>query len=882
MVRADPAQVRALLVACRSADHRQRAVAVHAEPIWNGPDALQAGGIQARVRACRSPLAVREALIEDGASGEWLVILTPCSGSELGLDVLARLVKGDVLLLDPYSSVLALFGATVLDPQLVEERWLIDELIAIAPGEGWPDHRPAGGVLDIDLAWRTWQEARLGLPLPPRDVSDVLALRARPDVGVALAALPPEQRSRVAARWGGGGASPVEVIVELLAAGRGWDVAAVGLVAEVLWATTDDAVLAQTQSVARARLEPLLGRDRLDTRSATVWGEVSTALLQADPNAPAFLDLAEGFLAEAGVIELVVLSDILPRGFDERLALLGRAIARNDLPAAVEALHAVRRHHHGERRAHRLEMAEAAVRLLRRRGLPRPAMPSTFAGAVADYAADGAWVDEALGLLTEGDHVPDVAGAYSALGRDVALEQAERAVRFASVLADWSESEPLPDPRLVPVERVLDDVVAPVAVAAPVLVVVCDGMGLPVAHRLMRDLVEEGWAPAVPADREAWPLGVAILPTVTEASRASLLSGRRVFGGQAEEREGFSTHPGLRAASSSTRPPVLFHKAGLVGPSGMALPDEVRRLVADPDQRVIGVVVNSVDDHLARGDQVRVGWDLVSLRPLPWLLDAAVEAGRVVVLSADHGHVLHGPDSLSRPTPGGGERWRTPPPPAGEGEVEVAGPRVLLGGGRVVLPAQGRLRYGGYKHGYHGGATPQEVLVPVEVLARRLPQGWTYRPVTEPAWWAEAGAPSRTPPVSGVRPPTVPSGGGGQPTLFERGASVEPAWAEAGWVGALLAAPAFVGQRGRARLPRPLPEERLRRYLEILDANGGTIPLTAMAARTGEPPDTLRMALTLVQRLLNVDGAELLTVRADGAVVLNRELAAMQFEIEAP
>ena len=89
-----------------------------------------------------------------------------------------------------------------------------------------------------------------------------------------------------------------------------------------------------------------------------------------------------------------------------------------------------------------------------------------------------------------------------------------------------------------------------------------------------------------------------------------------------------------------------------------------------------------------------------------------------------------------------------------------------------------------------------------------------------------------------------------------------------------------MANRQRARLPRPLADERLRRYLDLIAANGGTIPLGALSARTGEPPDTLRMALTLLQRLMNLDGAEVLAVRADGTVALNRELLALQFEVE--
>src|SRR5262245_15521814 len=124
MARADAAQVRALVAAYRRPDDHRRALALHADAEWSGPDVLDAGGTAVRVVPCRSPLAVRAAFVDHTSSDELLVLLTPCSGSDLGIDVRARLVKGDVLPLDPYSSVLALFHATVLDPQLVAERWL--------------------------------------------------------------------------------------------------------------------------------------------------------------------------------------------------------------------------------------------------------------------------------------------------------------------------------------------------------------------------------------------------------------------------------------------------------------------------------------------------------------------------------------------------------------------------------------------------------------------------------------------------------------------------------------------------------------------------------------------------------------------------------------
>src|SRR5690606_4319549 len=108
-----------------------------------------------------------------------------------------------------------------------------------------------------------------------------------------------------------------------------------------------------------------------------------------------------------------------------------------------------------------------------------------------------------------------------------------------------------------------------------------------------------------------------------------------------------------------------------------------------------------------------------------------------------------------------------------------------------------------------------------------------------------------------------------------------PAPGPGSWVDQLLASPAFQEHRGRARLPRPITDERLRAYLATVDANGGSMPLAALAASTGEPPDTLRMALSLVQRLVNLDGSEILAGRAEGLVELNRPLAALQFGLDS-
>ena len=107
------------------------------------------------------------------------------------------------------------------------------------------------------------------------------------------------------------------------------------------------------------------------------------------------------------------------------------------------------------------------------------------------------------------------------------------------------------------------------------------------------------------------------------------------------------------------------------------------------------------------------------------LLEVARNGGRAVIVSVDHGHVLAQPDDggsgVFSGGGNGGERWREADRPAAEGEVLLRGERVLLGGEAGILaPWEDDYRYGAKAGGYHGGATPEEVLVPVAVF---LPAG---------------------------------------------------------------------------------------------------------------------------------------------------------------
>ena len=253
-----------------------------------------------------------------------------------------------------------------------------------------------------------------------------------------------------------------------------------------------------------------------------------------------------------------------------------------------------------------------------------------------------------------GDLSVPVSRAFSALA-NLAMTRREAANHsFAESLKVWNETAS-PTSAEIPVEQVIDRVLAPLAQHAPVLLLVVDGLSLPVLEELESDVLRLGWSRLRPAVGSWMGVAVAALPTVTEVSRASLLAGRLCTGTQAKERATFAAHEGLafRTRSSS---PSLFHKGELS--DGLALAPTVRAAVGDPTQRVVGVVYNAIDDQLDGADQVHVRWTLEDLRLLPALLHEARGAGRVIVLTADHGHVLEW--GTTQRAGSGSDRWRLP------------------------------------------------------------------------------------------------------------------------------------------------------------------------------------------------------------------------------
>ena len=429
----------------------------------------------------------------------------------------------------------------------------------------------------------------------------------------------------------------------------------------------------------------------------------------------------------------------------------------------------------------------------------------------------------------------------------------------------------------------------------PALLVVLDGMSWPVAHELLADLRRLHWVEAsLPGSDGPPPPVIAAILSVTEFSRTSLLAGMAVRGKQDDERRLFPAVPALLARSERNFPPLLFHKGQLTEGSRGAPSRPVTQAVLNAKNRLVAVVINAVDDRLAGAQQVRDTWTVEAIRPLGALLQLARESGRAVVLVSDHGHVWHR-DQAATPAPGADARWRPADIPASEAEVLLEGPRVFGSGDthRLIAPWAEDVRYRAARNGYHGGATPQEMVAPLILLAdstSRQPAPEPCEP-RRPAWWEgpdlRRSVARQAPAV--VRPRT-PAG-----YLFP----LEPAEAEAhvhapaiespepvagladpNWLRRLPASPAYLSQRQMVRKFAP-EDEMVVKVLAALNRQGGAITPAALARLAGVPLLRIDGLIAKLQRLLNLDGYDVLRLDRDqDRVVLNLDLLKRQFDLD--
>ena len=101
------------------------------------------------------------------------------------------------------------------------------------------------------------------------------------------------------------------------------------------------------------------------------------------------------------------------------------------------------------------------ARRLARWLLTAPPSVASLPSAVAWQSDSGAFVDWARFRLLGGDEIAGLSQAYGACREALIARRNKFAKPFAQALIEWNANKPSVDGRLVPVESVLEHVVAP-------------------------------------------------------------------------------------------------------------------------------------------------------------------------------------------------------------------------------------------------------------------------------------------------------------------------------------------------------------------------------------------------------------------------------------
>ena len=885
-------QIRAEVAALSRRKPIQRPLGIRTPARWLGAPVQVDGDTALVITQCDSPLALRLALKAPppaGQAGALKIVVTNLDDAAISPDIFARLHKQRLFTIDRWSLVQQQFAAESIDPRLVRHEWLADAVVEHLGGKRTAAVK--SGFLDADTLWRELLAATIGLTADVPDLPALLKWSLDAARVQRFRNLPQPLRQgvedwvrgragdaaefvfAVAERTEQPDAVPLAPAAGVLAdeRSRGASARSIGKL-EGLWFGTRQVRLEHLERVAgeAASLVRTTVADPVEHRRITARAEE----LLRDVDGTAFAHS----------------SPILPLGYSQRLASFAAAAGAfvacsdADVDAVEQAARQVGRHdqaHQNRTDAERVEMAMRLVRFLAARRCGRPRAES-LADAACRYLTEGSFVDWARAATGRVAASRELSEAIQVVQTAVAREQEASAREFATLLAASVGSGAYPDGVLL-IEQVLDAVVAPVAQVMPVLLIVLDGMSAAVCRELIDHLTaRREWLEIVPQDRSFARPVLATIPSETKYSRASLLAGRLATD-RPDEQTAFAAHRGLLDASSGGKVPVLLTKADL---SADTLSAVVREEIAAPKRRIVGVIVNAVDDHLAKADQIDVRWTLDTIPVLGALLHDAADAGRAVILTSDHGHVLETGSTARVNTAGeGGERWR----PAGgtapaDDEIALCGSRVLVPGGALVTSWSESVRcIAATKRGYHGGINPQEMIVPTSVLipsGTAEPAGWRPAPEPTPSWWDRDGRPAAAPPDVAVEPRRP------QRLLFDidkpepKRAVAAPAAAQ-GWIATVFATDVFTAQK--RLVPRGCPDdELLGRLLASLDARGGTMTRPALARALEYATIRLPGLLVTAQRIFNVDGYPVLSVDTQGDTVhLDKQTLLVQFGLSA-
>jgi hypothetical protein len=193
----------------------------------------------------------------------------------------------------------------------------------------------------------------------------------------------------------------------------------------------------------------------------------------------------------------------------------------------------------------------------------------------------------------------------------------------------------------------------------------------------------------------------------------------------------------------------------------------------------------------------------------------------------------------------------------------------------LVVPWSESIRYAVKKNGYHGGVSRQEMLVPIGIWTTGEPplsENAAFSPVfrAAPAWWSAA---NERKVETGPMPARRRAGAATtKPTedLFSMAPTDD-------WLIRLMASPLLARQSERVGRVA-LDPQRLRAILLKLQQQGGRCSLEQLASAIGQPAMRMRGVVSVMERMLNLDGFPIVTLeQGSGTVLLDIPLLKAQF-----
>jgi len=699
------------------------------------PDAFDGAAVDVNagswpVSACSSPLSVRDAMRRHSTSTTPVVLLFSGDESDLGSDVLARCAKRRAITHDLWQTVLALFRAAHIDPRLARHRWLAELLVRYMPAEGYAPVRSL--VLDQDRAWKELFRVVLGFESYPPTELDLLKWAGDAQRREQFKALEDTARQETVQRLREALGDLVSFVFAAIDTGSADELVAIAMLCEALEDKT--AGTEASRAKVAARLEVLFDGLTISAHTTHQLAGAADAWFDRAPEAAKQQQVAryESLVTQLKAESLAAHARYGSAALREKTKAFAGALNDLNLSEAISRFGRLMAHRGPVLNSRSELRCKMAVRLVSWLTQTANSFPSALNALAEQYRNEIAWVDWAQTVLLEGDDSADLANAYGILRENTRVRRDLFDRRFAeSLSADQPNGT-----TLIPIEDALDKCVAPVAVAGRSLLIVVDGMSIPVFLELHHSLTDHGWVQFERAEGSCSTL-LTMLPSTTEASRTSLLCGTACAGSASTERSAFSAYPSLVAPSVAGKPPAIFHKRDLLDSSGVILSDDLRTALSDTRQRVLAVVINAVDDHLMKSDQLRLRWDIAQFKGLDALLAEARSSDRSVTFTSDHGHVLDQDTMMQGASPNA--RWREPNLESYPGEIALKGKRIKAASGldEVVLAWNSKLRYASKRNGYHGGCAPAEALVPVATYryGTKATDGWSIRDEAAPDWW---------------------------------------------------------------------------------------------------------------------------------------------------